>query len=146
MEKFWPGPLTIIFPKHEIVPDIVTAGLQTVAVRMSAHRVFREVVRTLNRPLAAPSANRFGRISPTTAQHVFDELSGRIPLIVDGGATEHEMETTIIQITNGVIEVLRRGPITHEMLGPIDEVREQASWAVGKAYRDLLHNQRPRTK
>src|SRR5439155_1560434 len=82
MEKFWPGPLTIIFSKREIVPDIVTAGLETVAVRMSAHLTFHEVVRKLNRPLAAPSANQFGRISPTTAQHVFDELNGRIPLIV----------------------------------------------------------------
>ncbi len=129
MEKFWPGPLTIIFPKHEIVPDIVTAGLQTVAVRMSAHRIFRDVVRTLNRPLAAPSANRFGRISPTTAQHVFDELSGRIPLIVDGGATEHGIESTIVQIANGIIEVLRSGPITDEMLRRFGEVREQTSSA-----------------
>ena len=101
MEKFWPGPLTIIFLKREIVPDIVTAGLETVAVRMSAHPIFREVVRKLNRPLAAPSANRFGRISPTTAQHVCDELSGRIPLIVAGGATEHGIESTIVQVENG---------------------------------------------
>src|SRR5947199_8228949 len=121
MEKFWPGPLTIIFPKHEIVPDIVTAGLQTVAVRMSAHRIFREVVRTLNRPLAAPSANRFGRISPTTAQHVFDELSGRIPLIVDGGATEHGIESTIVAVRAGKIDILRRGPITSEDLSKFGE-------------------------
>jgi len=146
MEKFWPGPLTIIFPKHEIVPDIVTAGLQTVAVRMSAHRVFREVVRRLNRPLAAPSANRFGRISPTTAQHVFDELSGRIPLIVDGGATEHGIESTIVQITNGVIEVLRRGPITNEMLRPFAEVREQTSSAPVSAPGQLPTHYAPRTK
>src|SRR5207248_11132649 len=77
IEKFWPGPLTIIFRKRDIVPDIVTAGLETVAVRMSAHPVFREVVSAVNRPLAAPSANRFGRVSPTTAQHVLDELEGR---------------------------------------------------------------------
>jgi L-threonylcarbamoyladenylate synthase len=146
MEKFWPGPLTIIFPKHEIVPDIVTAGLQTVAVRMSAHRVFREVVRTLNRPLAAPSANRFGRISPTTAQHVFDELSGRIPLIVDGGATEHGIESTVVQITNGIIEVLRPGPITDEMLRPFAEVREQTSSGPIKAPGQLPIHYAPRTK
>src|SRR5205823_3452009 len=130
MEKFWPGPLTIIFPKHEIVPDIVTAGLQTVAVRMSAHRIFREVVRTLNRPLAAPSANRFGRISPTTAQHVFDELSGRIPLIVDGGATEHGIESTIVRVADERIEVLRRGPVADDMLREFAEVRTRASGGI----------------
>ncbi len=146
MEKFWPGPLTIIFPKHEIVPDIVTAGLQTVAVRMSAHRIFREVVRTLNRPLAAPSANRFGRISPTTAQHVFDELSGRIPLIVDGGATEHGIESTIVQIANGMIEVLRSGPITDEMLRQFGQVREQTSSATISAPGQLPRHYAPRTK
>jgi L-threonylcarbamoyladenylate synthase len=124
IEKFWPGPLTIIFLKRDVVPDIVTAGLETVAVRMSAHPVFCEVVSAVNRPLAAPSANRFGRVSPTTAQHVLDELDGRIPLIVDGGATEHGIESTIIRIVDGMIEVLRRGPITEEMLRPFGEVRE----------------------
>ena len=88
IEKFWPGPLTIVFRKRDVVPDIVTAGLETVAVRMSAHPVFREIVSALDRPLAAPSANRFGRVSPTTCHHVLDELDGRIPLIVDGGCTE----------------------------------------------------------
>jgi L-threonylcarbamoyladenylate synthase len=146
MEKFWPGPLTIIFLKREIVPDIVTAGLETVAVRMSAHPVFREVVRKLNRPLAAPSANRFGRISPTTAQHVCDELRGRIPLIVDGGATEHGIESTIVQIENRIIEVLRRGPITEEMLRPFGEVREQTSSATISAPGQLPTHYAPRTK
>jgi L-threonylcarbamoyladenylate synthase len=146
MEKFWPGPLTIIFPKREIVPDIVTAGLQTVAVRMSEHPIFREVVRKLNRPLAAPSANQFGRISPTTAQHVFDELSGRIPLIVDGGATEHGIESTIVQVANRVIEVWRRGPITDEMLRPFGEVREQTSPVTVSAPGQLPTHYAPRTK
>jgi L-threonylcarbamoyladenylate synthase len=146
MEKFWPGPLTIIFRKHEIVPDIVTAGLATVAVRMSAHPIFRDVVGKVNRPLAAPSANRFGRISPTTAQHVFDELSGRIPLIVDGGATEHGIESTIVQIANGMIEVLRPGPITDEMLRPFAEVREQISSATISAPGQLPTHYAPRTK
>ena len=146
MEKFWPGPLTIIFPKREIVPDIVTAGFATVAVRMSAHRIFRDVVGKVNRPLAAPSANRFGRISPTTAQHVFDELSSRIPLIVDGGATAHGIESTIVQIANGMIEVLRRGPITDEMLRPFAEVREQTSSATISAPGQLPTHYAPRTK
>src|SRR5256714_8712920 len=108
IEKFWPGPLTIIFRKCDVVPDIVTAALETVAVRMSAHPVFCEIASALNRPLAAPSANRFGRVSPTTGQHVLDELDGRIPLIVDGGATEYGIESTIVRIVDGVIEVLRR--------------------------------------
>src|ERR1700756_791313 len=81
-EKFWPGPLTIVLPKKEIVPEIVTAGLETVAVRISAHPVFAGIVRAFGKPLAAPSANRFGRVSPTTAKHVLDELGGLIPLIV----------------------------------------------------------------
>jgi L-threonylcarbamoyladenylate synthase len=135
MEKFWPGPLTIIFPKREIIPDIVTAGLETVAVRMSTHPVFSEVASVLNRPLAAPSANRFGRISPTTAQHVFDELSGRIPLIVDGGATEHGIESTIVQIADGTIEVLRRGPITNECLSGMSF---SPSWSALRAGSQLI--------
>jgi L-threonylcarbamoyladenylate synthase len=146
MEKFWPGPLTIIFPKRETVPDIVTAALETVAVRISAHPIFREVGRGLNRPLAAPSANRFGRISPTTAQHVCDELSGRIPLIVDGGATEHGIESTIVQVKNGTIKVLRRGPITDEMLRPFGEVSEQTLSATISAPGQLPTHYAPRTK
>ena len=145
-EKFWPGPLTIIFPKRENVPDIVTAGLETVALRMSAHPIFREIVRKLNRPLAAPSANRFGRISPTTAQHVFDELGGRIPLIIDGGATEHGIESTIVQVTNEAIKVLRRGPITDEMLRPFGEVREQTLSAIISTPGQLPTHYAPRTK
>jgi L-threonylcarbamoyladenylate synthase len=115
-DKFWPGPFTIVLPKLEIVPDIVTAGLNTVAVRLSAHPVFAEIVRAFDKPLAAPSANRFGRISPTTARHVFDELDGRISLIIDGGPTEHGIESTIVTVRDGRIEILRRGPITEEQL------------------------------
>ena len=115
-EKFWPGPFTIVLPKREIVPEIVTAGLDTVAVRISAHPVFAEIVRELDEPLAAPSANRFGRVSPTIAQHVLDELAGRIPLIIDAGATEHGLESTIVTVRDARITVLRRGPITHEQV------------------------------
>src|SRR5437588_1219714 len=121
-DKFWPGPLTIVLPKREIVPDIVTAGLDTVAVRFSAHRVFAEIVGELDEPLAAPSANRFGRVSPTTAQHVLDELNGRIPLIVDAGPTEHGIESTIVAVRDGRIAVLRSGPITHEQLSEFADI------------------------
>ena len=106
----------MVLPKREIVPDIVTAGLDTVAVRLSAHPVFAEIVGELDEPLAAPSANRFGRISPTTAQHVLDELDGRIPLIVDAGPTEHGIESTIVAVRDSKIAILRRGPITDEQL------------------------------
>ena len=121
-DKFWPGALTIVLPKRKIVPDIVTAGLDSVAVRLSAHPVFAEIVGELGEPLAAPSANRFGRISPTTAQHVLDELDGRIPLIVDSGPTEHGIESTIVAVQDGKIAILRRGPITHEGLSEFAEV------------------------
>lgn len=121
-DKFWPGALTLVLPKRKIVPDIVTAGLDTVAVRLSAHPVFAEIVGELNEPLAAPSANRFGRVSPTTARHVLDELDGRIPLIIDGGPTEHGIESTIVAVQGGKIAILRRGPITHEELSEFAEV------------------------
>ena len=115
-DKFWPGPFTMVLQKREIVPEIVTAGLDTVAVRISAHPVFAEIVRELDQPLAAPSANRFGRISPTTAQHVMDELGGRIPLIIDAGPTEHGIESTVVTVRGAKIDILRRGPITEEQL------------------------------
>jgi len=120
--QFWPGPFTVVLPRREIIPDIVTAGLDTVAVRISAHPVFAEIIRGFDGPLAAPSANRFGRVSPTTAQHVRDELEGRIPLIVDCGPTLHGIESTIVAVRNGRIELLRRGPITAEQLAAFGEV------------------------
>ena len=116
MARFWPGPFTMVLPRREIVPDLVAAGLDTIAVRISAHPLFSEVIRAFDSPLAAPSANRFGRISPTTAQHVWDELEGRIPLIVDGGPALHGIESTIVAVRNGQIEILRRGPVTAEQL------------------------------
>ena len=122
-EQFWPGPLTMVLPRQSIVPDIVTAGLETVAVRLSAHPIFDSVVRAFGKPLAAPSANRFGRISPTTAAHVRAELEGRIPLIVDGGATTHGLESTIVAIRSGRVEILRQGPITAEQVARYAKVR-----------------------
>jgi L-threonylcarbamoyladenylate synthase len=115
-ETFWPGAFTMVLPRCEIVPEMVTAGLDTVAVRISAHPVFGEIIRAFGAPLAAPSANRFGRISPTIAQHVHDELDGRIPLIVDAGPTTHGIESTIVAVRGGKIDILRRGPITEEQL------------------------------
>ncbi len=119
---FWPGPLTFVFPRQAIISDLVTAGLETVAIRLSSHPFFREVVSAFGKPLAAPSANRFGRISPTAAEHVREELDGLIPLIVDGGPTTHGLESTIIALRNGRIEILRRGPVTEEQLAEFGEV------------------------
>ncbi len=113
---FWPGPLTLLLPRNSLVPDLVTAGLETVAVRMSAHSVFHKIITAFGKPLAAPSANRFGRISPTTAEHVRAELDGRIPLIIDAGPTMHGLESTIVALRNSTIEILRPGPITEEEL------------------------------
>ena len=116
MRRFWPGPFTLVLPRQPIVPDLVTAGLETVAVRMSAHPVFAQVVRGFDGPVAAPSANRFGRISPTTAQHVVEELHGRIPLIIDGGPTRLGLESTIVAVKQGGISLLRQGSVTAEEL------------------------------
>ncbi len=129
--EFWPGPLTLILPKHPDVPDLVTSGLQTVAVRQSAHPIFRAINKELGRPIAAPSANRFGRISPTSASAVRKELGGRIPLIVDGGACREGVESTIISIEpregkKPVFHLHRAGPITKEQLqkfGRVEKVR-----------------------
>ncbi len=141
---FWPGPLTIVMPRTEIIPSIVTAGLTTVAARMSAHPLFSEVVQTFGRPLAAPSANRFGRISPTSAADVAEELFGRIPLIVDGGATQHGIESTVIAPHGGRIEVLRSGPITREELAKFGEVRRRLSGAT-ESPGQLPSHYRPQT-
>jgi len=121
-EKFWPGPFTMVLPKRDIIPEIVTAGLETVAVRISAHPIFSEIVSAFGKPLSAPSANRFGRISPTTAKHVLDELNGHIPLIIDAGPTTHGIESTIVAVHDSKIDILRRGPITSEQLSKFGEV------------------------
>lgn len=122
IERFWPGPLTIVLPATNLTPDIVRAGLETVAVRMSQHPVFSEVIQTLGRPIAAPSANRFGRISPTEAGHVMEELAGRIPLVIDGGRTSHGLESTIVSVRGSRLTILRQGPITAEQLRELAQV------------------------
>ena len=118
VKKFWPGPLTLVLPKKDLIPDVVTGGLETVAVRISAHPIFHSVVQSFGQPLAAPSANRFGRISPTTAQHVMEELGGKIHLVVDGGPATHGVESTVITLREENIWILRSGPVTAEDLRP----------------------------
>lgn len=125
--EFWPGPMTLVLPKKEIVPDLVTSGLPTVAVRVSAHPVMRGVCKALGHPIAAPSANRFGHISPTSAEAVQKELGGRIPLILDAGACSEGLESTILMpLTDDkgkpAVRILRHGPITRERLRGIVRV------------------------
>lgn len=145
-DTFWPGPFTMVLPKREIVPEIVTAGLDTVGVRVSVHRVFSEIIRALRKPLAAPSANRFGRVSPTTAQHVLDELKERIPLIIDGGPTAHGIESTIVAICAGGIRILRRGPITEEQLSEFGKIDNVASLEKVSAPGQLPTHYAPKTQ
>ncbi|HEX4014870.1 MAG TPA: L-threonylcarbamoyladenylate synthase [Candidatus Cybelea sp.] len=123
IERFWPGPLTLVLPKRSEVPELVTAGLPTVAVRMPAHPVARALIEAAGTPLAAPSANPFGRISPTTAQHVERMLGSLVPLILDGGATEVGIESTIVTLGPRPA-LLRPGAIAAEaieaVIGPLE--------------------------
>ena len=122
--RFWPGPLTILLPRRvDVVLDLVTAGSPLVAVRRSAHPVFTGVLAAFGRPLAAPSANRFGRISPTEGAHVVAELGGRIPLVLDAGPTAHGLESTVVfPQPDGSLRILRPGPVTTEMLAEVAPV------------------------
>lgn len=113
---FWPGPMTLLLPKHPDLPDLVTSGSEWVAVRVTSHSLFQKVLLRLDSPLAAPSANRFGRISPTSAEDVRIELGEKISLILDGGKCEHGLESTIIALKGESLEILRPGPVTHDHL------------------------------
>lgn len=127
-KAFWPGPLTLVLPAKDTVPDLVRSGLPTVAMRCSAHPVMAEVLDQLGRPLAAPSANRFGRISPVAAMHVVEELGGRIPLILDGGPCRHGLESTVVAVGEASLVILRPGPVTAEELekfAPVSRVTEK---------------------
>ncbi|HYJ52150.1 MAG TPA: L-threonylcarbamoyladenylate synthase [Allosphingosinicella sp.] len=112
-ERHWPGPLTLVVPLREDagIATLVTAGLPTIALRAPAHPAMRDLLAASGSPLAAPSANASGRISPTRAAHVLASLAGRVPLIVDGGATAHGLESTIVAATGGALRLLRPGPI-----------------------------------
>jgi L-threonylcarbamoyladenylate synthase len=112
-EQHWPGPLTLVAPLRQDsgIASIVTAGLPTIGLRVPAHPAMQALLRATGRPLAAPSANASGSISATRAEHVMKSLSGRIPLIIDGGATERGIESTIVAATGGPLRLLRPGPI-----------------------------------
>ncbi|MBS0261655.1 MAG: threonylcarbamoyl-AMP synthase [Planctomycetes bacterium] len=122
-DRFWPGPLTLVLPKTEIVPDLVTSGCDTVAVRMPDHPVAQTLLRAADVPVAAPSANPFGRISPTTAGHVRDQLGDRIDLILDGGPCRVGVESSVLQLGPSGATLLRPGGVTveeiEELIGPL---------------------------
>jgi L-threonylcarbamoyladenylate synthase len=119
MARFWPGPLTLVLPLRARagVASLVTAGLETLAVRVPDHPVMQAVIETLDRPVAAPSANASGTISPTRAEHVAASLGGRIPLIVDAGATRRGIESTIVAVDGDRVRLLRPGAVPAERLG-----------------------------
>lgn len=115
-EAFWPGPLTVVLPRSARVPDLVTAGMDSVAVRVPAHPVALELIRRVGEPIAAPSANLFGRTSPTVAHHVLQDLAGRIDAVLDGGSTTVGVESTVLDLCGEQPAILRPGGITREAL------------------------------
>ena len=138
-EAFMPGPLTVILPKKDIIPDGVTGGLDTVAVRCPSHEIARELIKEAGVAIAAPSANLSGSPSPTTAAHVISDMSGRIDAIIDGGCSEIGLESTIVKLDNNTAVMLRPGAITADALGCVCEKVEIAA-----AVTELLgENERP---
>lgn len=143
MDMFWPGPLTLILPlKADSLAENVTAGLQSVGVRMPEHKVALELLKQLKQPVAAPSANKSGKPSPTKAAHVYHDLEGKIPIILDGGTTGIGLESTVLDFASEIPTILRPGGVTKEMLekviGPVGEAKptdhEEAPRAPGMKY------------
>ncbi len=119
MEQFWPGPLTLVFKHSNLVPNVTVAGLDTIAIRMPKHQVALSLIKQSRRPIAAPSANLAGKPSPTTAQHVYEDLNGRIDAILDGGATNIGVESTVVDLSVDPPMVLRPGGTPFEALKKI---------------------------
>jgi len=132
-DRFWPGPLTLVLPAAPVVPREVTAGLDTVAIRMPAHEVALALIREAGCPLAGPSANASGRPSPTRAEHVLEDLGGRIDMILDAGPTGVGVESTVLDLTRHPPVILRPGGVTAEALAEVvGELRELAPGEVGE--------------
>ncbi|MBR8538154.1 threonylcarbamoyl-AMP synthase [Carboxylicivirga sediminis] len=144
-EKFWPGPLTMVLPKSERVPDLVTSGLPTVGIRMPANPIALELISQSGCPIAAPSANKFGRISPTTAAHVQKQLPD-VDYILDGGKTTVGIESTIIRLTDMGFQILRNGIITREELETVLPCDEQSAIESMEAPGMLKSHYSPRKK
>ena len=122
MDAFWPGPLTLLLPRVNSIPDSVTAGRPLVGVRVPAHPIARALLQGAGVPVAAPSANRFGHTSPTTAAHVLDDLGGRIDAVLDGGPTSVGVESTVAEVQGSAVIVYRAGAVTLEMLAAVPGV------------------------
>lgn len=140
-DAFWPGPLTMIFPKSARVPENVSAGLSTVAIRFPAHPDAQRLIAAAETPIAAPSANRSGKPSPTTANHVFEDMDGRIPLILDGGECLVGVESTVVDMTGSVPHILRPGGITAEQIAQVAGASEVDSAVM----RPLAEGEKPRS-
>ena len=120
-QEFWPGPLTMIMPKSDIIPEVTSGGLDSVGIRMPSHKTARAIIAKCGFPIAAPSANLSGSPSPTTAGHVFNDMNGRIPAIVDGGFSAVGVESTVISFENDAVRILRPGFVSAEDLKAITE-------------------------
>lgn len=131
-EKFMPGPLTVVMEKSDAVPSVVTAGGHTVAVRMPNNEIARRLI-AASSPIAAPSANRSKHVSPTTAAHVYDDLHGRVPLILDGGECSVGIESTVLDLTTGIPTVLRPGAVTADMIAEVLGAVSSAGKIIGVA-------------
>ena len=130
MEHFWPGPLTIVLPKKEVVPYGTTGGLDTVAVRFPSDRIAKKLIESAGVPIAAPSANLSGRPSPTKAEHVLQDLDGKIDCIIEGGSVGIGIESTIVDMTNDVPMILRPGYITKEMMEEVLQIEVKVDPAI----------------
>ncbi len=141
IERFWPGPLTLVLPRTQVIPDIVTAGLPSVAIRMPSHPVALELIREAGVPIAAPSANPFGYLSPTTAEHVREQLGNKVDLILDGGRCPIGIESTVIDLAGQEPVILRLGGLTTEV---IEEVIGKVRISKSNPERPLSPGQLPR--
>ena len=148
-DSFWPGPLTLVLPKREGIPDIVTAGLPTVAVRIPQNKIALTLIKEARIPIAAPSANIFGRPSPTYADHVIEDLDGKIALILDGGPTQVGVESTVLDLTYSPPAILRPGGVSQESLEDVlgtvtvfSGMNEEALKSPGQ----MKHHYAPRAK
>lgn len=121
-EKFWAGPLTMVLPKRDIIPDITSAGLDTVGIRLPCHKAAQALIKASGRAIAAPSANLSGSPSPTTAAHVMSDMNGRIPAVIDGGSCPVGVESTVIAFEKGTVRILRPGFVSAEELSEFAEV------------------------
>ena len=141
MEAFWPGPMTLIFPRSKIVPLRTTGGLDTVAIRFPSHPVAQALIQQSGLAIAAPSGNRSGRPSPTTAAHMLEDMDGKIDLILDGGSCDVGVESTVIDVTGKMPRILRPGGVTREMIAEVCGGCE----VDGAVMRPLKENERPKS-